>query len=502
MKNLQYISFLLIGLVSLSGCSDDPCDKFTAMVNRATVSQVIDQEHFDALLEKTLNDSTMVNCAFFQGSAITCKAVASAVQQITEAKRGHVTLDFECYQEALDPKNLNVKVYYERSGSMDGYIGKNSDFKDALFSMLVELDYHYGSSEFNWVDKSIVERENTEVESFINTLNKETVGLGRSGDTYLNDILEMILDDLEAKDMGILISDCIYSIDGTQTERLLNREQHLTQKVFLDRLKKGDLSCAVLRMEAPFTGWYYDKRGTNAHDVSLNNVLRPYFIWFFGQPEVLEDVFAKVKLENLTGYRNAYFLEWYQTPRPIDYSVMMSTERIGRFKPDRNMSDTKVIKGITGVESGKRDTLEGLFQFSVAMDLSSLTSTPDYLSDKSNYLVDEDFEIMEVKTFSDREIEVADRPLADGMNYTHLITVRTDERPAYLKELNIVLKRQVPGWVEKYSTLDDLNTDKRKEVQDKTFGLSYLIAGVNDAYKLHYRGNEYQIHLRVTIKKD
>lgn len=71
---------------------------------------------------------------------------------------------------------------------------------------------------------------------------------------------------------------------------------------------------------------------------------------------------------------------------------------------------------------------------------------------------------------------------------------------AIINDISISIKRKLPSWVSNASSTDDRCIATDTNEQTKTFGLSYFVAGISDAY--NYLANDKQnfttINIRVT----
>lgn len=127
----------------------------------------------------------------------------------------------EMKEEALPTPT--IKVYVENSGSMDGYVKGVTDFENAVYSYLSDLqlaDLGQKDSasfknrlELNYINSEVLTHK-SDVEEFIKKLEPKTFRMrgGNRNTSDISDILEKILERMESpNDISILISDCIFS---------------------------------------------------------------------------------------------------------------------------------------------------------------------------------------------------------------------------------------------------------------------------------------------------
>ena len=80
---------------------------------------------------------------------------------------------------------------------------------------------------------------------------------------------------------------------------------------------------------------------------------------------------------------------------------------------------------------------------------------------------------------------------------THFVTVSTTSIFT-TQDLKLELSNKIPAWVEQSNSVDDRNV---KDELDKTFGLSYLVQGVSEAYATQNPEQTYYLKIIITIKQ-
>jgi hypothetical protein len=379
---------------------------------------------------------------------------------------------------------------------MDGYVNGKTEFKGAIRDLLVLLKYRYDEDNIhlyfinNQIYKPIEQikgKQNAIVTSEIDLANfAQDIELRwRKGQekkswqsTNLNKIFRMILEKTDHNTISILFSDCIYSIHGsTNTIGLLQDEKSLTKDAFLTKWKndKVPLATTIVKMKSAFNGRYYPYTGDqNGYNIKRE---RPYYICVFAETNALKDFNKNIELKSGTieGFENKYSLMPDETDEAY-YSVLQSTENRGRFKVDRKNSTANYIHGITDIGLGRNG--ENL-QFAVAVDYSNLQVENDYLIDTENYTVStNNFFVKEVLPIDSVNIRANDRNLISQSNTTHLIILEAKTR--LVSDVSFALKKQIPDWI----TLSSTENDVSEEITNgKTFGLSYWVTGIAEAYQ-------------------
>jgi len=401
-------------------------------------------------------------------------------------------------EKTISPQNVAVNVYIENSGSMNGYINGNTEFKSAIQDMLVLLKYQYEEKNINlfFINSQIHPTNiDTNLAGFASALNAKSFKVGATASSNLNNVFRQVLDRTSRDTISILISDCIYSIKGNRTEDLLSDQKSLTKDAFLTKSKeKIQLTTTVVKLNSRFKGKYWDK---NEKATYLDNEQRPYYIAIIGSELAMQYFNSKIVFsrKEVEGYANKLVLSSVDYSTGIYYSVINSRTDFGRFKPSRDFSDKNSVRGIEDITP---DTRNGdKFSFSVAIDLSKLPLEDDYIANPKNYTVAEgDFAISKIARFNNDDLVPASatRILKSGNTPTHCITfVATSSK---YSDVQFSLKRQLPRWVATTSTEDD--TDARS-ITNKTFGFKYLMEGISEAYETTSQSSNY-FELQIKIK--
>lgn len=383
---------------------------------------------------------------------------------------------------AVSAKNVVVNVYIENSGSMNGYINGNTEFKSAIQDMLVLLKYQYEEKNINifFINSDIYPTNiDTDLAGFASALNAKSFKVGAVASSNLNNVFKQVLSKTAKDNISILISDCIYSIKGNKTEDLLSDQKNLTKDAFLTKSKEGmNLTTAVVKLNSKFKGNYWDK---NDKATVLNNEMRPYYISIIGSESVMNYFNSKIVFSKneVIGYENKLVLSSIDYSKGIYFSVINTKSDLGRFKPARDFSDKNSIKGIEAISSDSRNGDK--FIFSVALDLSKLPLEDDYIKNPKNYSIDEgDFKILKISKFDKEDLVPisATKIERSGNSPTHYITFLSTSKK--YTDLQFSLKKQMPKWVDETSTEDDTNI---KSIGSKTFGFKYLMEGISEAYQ-------------------
>ena len=429
----------------------------------------------------------------------------------TETPKAHDTIvESVCVEKPV------VNIYIENSGSMDGFVNGITSFKDAIGKLLAKLKHYYDEDNvqiyFIRNDKAKSKKEEklnvvkaceTDISNFANAIDvkwREDMP-NRGHNTNLNNIFKELLNRTDEKTITILFSDCIYSIGSGGVEDLLSHEKWTTYDAFLSHSKKnnGSLATSIIKMKSSFDGKYYPYTGDN-NAFKIKGEL-PYYICVLANQEVLADFNNKIKLGKgeIDGYDNKYVLAHSESAN-LYYSVLMATENKGRFKQNRNFSSSSYVHGIKDIDLKPNKHTDAPFTFAVALDMNNVDVEEDYLLDTRNYTLTEDnFKVARVEKVDKSIVNANDWQRIKDRNPTHIVVIEAKDMHWTNVNLGIALKKQVPGWIEDCSILDD--RDAAKLEGGKTFGLKYWIYGISEAYEELYPEDKNYYQVTITINK-
>ena len=392
--------------------------------------------------------------------------------------------------------NTFVNVYVENSGSMNGYINGSTEFKAAIQDLLVLLKYEYGEEKIKvfFINSDIHPTNlSTDLAGFASALNTKSFKVGDTGSSNLNSVFKQVLSKTSKNTMSILISDCIYSIQGSKTQELLSNQKSLTKDAFLSKSKTEKLATTIVKLKSKYNGNYWDM---NNKKTMLSSQPRPYYITIIGSDIAMTHFNSKIEIneEKVEGYESMFKLSTANTGDQLPYySVVTTLSDSGRFRPIKSSSDSKSVRGIEGIEMNERS--DNAFSFSVAVDFSDIPVENDYVVNASNYAITEgNFKVTNIQPYDKKVLSPmsANKIAKSSEIPTHIITLTATAKK--YTDVTISLKKQIPAWVYATSTDDDTTGDALKA---KTFGFKYLIEGIAEAYQTIAPSNNY---FETTIK--
>lgn len=370
-----------------------------------------------------------------------------------------------------------VNVYVENSGSMQGYVNGQTEFKGGIRELLVNLKNHFNADKIHlwFVNDTIYETQLLGgITELPDKMNPQSIKVGNTSWSKLDYVFKKVLSQVNTNTISVLFTDGIYSIDGLKSGSTVSAPRTLTKDAFWETSLKGNKSLytTVVKISSLFNGIYY-----NAFNQKITyNAQRPYYIFMVGSGERIKFINSRIKWEKFDGYKAHYML----TPA-IDYDVyytVLKSNSNASFKASRGNSNKNYIHGIENVKKHKGESGESNFTFSIAMDLSSLSLDESYLLNKVNYKINDDYEIVGISPYTEAKssLQKPDKEMIGDKTPTHVVTVRS---LGSYPSLTLQIIKRTPLWVEETSVEDDSDI---KNQQDQTFAFKHLVAGIEEAY--------------------
>lgn len=371
------------------------------------------------------------------------------------------------------------KLFFENSGSMNGYVNGQTRLKNTLHQLLTNFENYSLANDvrLNFLNTIVIHRPGG-ITSFINSLNQQTFSSagGNLGQTDMARIFRLVLENSSANDVSIMVSDCILSPGNVpNASEFLNNHRIQLSSFFSQKLNELEFNTMVLQLNTDFRGTYWDRRNNTT---PINGQDRPYYIWVFGKDQYLREL--KVVLEKTPLLQNDlaeshYFFLWDQSS--WNYQILPNP-KIGSFSISRSASRNS----IQNARAETKGNLSGVFQFSIGIDFSDFPLGESYFTDPRNYSVNSNYSIEVVPS--------------SNQKFTHILKLRTQNLRK--ETLEIKLLNQIPQWVEEVNLEDDSNILSPEQIGG-TFGLKYLFLGAHEGYLTHRSYGDYFLNLRIQI---
>ncbi len=394
------------------------------------------------------------------------------------------------------PEKFNINVFLENSGSMNGYLDDpNTQFKNSIYSLLTRLKLFDNSlglnlSLINKGDQLLYPNaSNSDVVKFKDILNPSSfkqISAGKTGESDLNDLINRSLTKSNKNNLSVFISDCIYSPGKNipdATQYLAEQKQGIFLN-FATELKKRDLAVIILQLFGNFKGTYYDHLNNKINIIS--SISRPYYIWFIGTENQINQIIRSKKLEEIDGgYKNKIIIQPIKNINQPKFKII-SKATSGTF--DKTELGKKIISGASS-SSGNQN--KGQFGFNVAVDFSESLQDSKYFLDTDNYKLSS-------KEYSITIEEIIDKTNPATLGFTHILKFKTSKLKDEILKIDIVGK--TPSWIYNSTSINDTKIQTDNSEKQRTFGLKYLIDGVCDAFYPKSNSNTVS-SISITIKK-
>lgn len=368
----------------------------------------------------------------------------------------------------------NIRIFMENSGSMDGYVNLNSEFKDALGKIIVKSANFCPSTNLYFVNNQIYDVQETalkgDVNNFVSQLNANNMKVGSTGSSNINKIFSLVLDKTGKDTISILFSDFVYSIKGTDVSSQVANAKNATMGAFMNAIKKDpDFATIILQCSSQFNGKYYDR---NDQPISYTGI-RPYYIFIMGSYEYLKYLDQKLELNKtntgIPGLLNKYLLSsktWSLDENTVQ-ALTTSYTNSQMIKPERNGYD---------IDYFRFDKNDSKWEFAYALGVNNLFIDSSYLTDINNYEIEpNDVQLIKAEYTKDpsaiNEVIQFTSPLVLQFGLA-----KTSQTP----NLKVRLSNIIPSWVSAANIADDLGAVPSPS---QTFAIGSLIEGVYEAFK-------------------
>lgn len=405
---------------------------------------------------------------------------SSETKEQTENQTGSVK------KAPIVPKERKIGkavFYLENSGSMFGYVSGFTQYVDVVSELAEKSEFADQKTprEFYFInggDKLKITPIGNNPAVLEKKLNAKGFNFGDVTKSNLNSMFQIALSKAKKDTISILISDGIYDIGKPQAPmNALATEGRETRSRFIERLGDGDLQTIMVKLYSHFDGYYFPVTGGR---IQIKQT-RPYYIWIFGETELLNEYFPEDYIKTLQGYSDmARFIKFNEFNIPYQVTAQ---NIIGTFifdKKDKNKLDNV-----------RQDRNGQGFQFSFATDFSSLPYSDSYFQTTDNYSCSNDnYKVTSVTKIKKKIYEVT------SFTPTHLITVFTDRSP--FCKLQVSLNNVIPKWINETNTNSE--TDIREDTSH-TFGFKFLTKAISEAY-LHKNKSKNIANFTFEIKRN
>lgn len=379
------------------------------------------------------NSSTFFRKSLVLGLLVLILAIISSCGQ-----KYYIKVKNPASQEALTLKP-NLNIFIENSGSMNGYVQNQSDFRDDLYAYVDRLSKEANKTNLYYINSQVIPiHEN--IENFFAGLNATSFKAAGGNHTQSDivDMMKFMLNRSSNNTVTLFASDCILDLQGNTKEFLGLKKTTLSSILSDYKVKHPGFGFRILCLESNYDGFLFP---SNKSVVKVSGK-RPYYIWIFGPSNLIGKLTKEVP-DKIFG---KHYLH------SIAYSDVSSVPNmIGKTKG--NISNNGIIE----IKSSNP-------KFDVYANFSRTLLDDKVLQDKRNY---------DLSPFL--EIESIDKINYKESRYSHIIHLRLRHASKASNTKISLKKNSVPSWV------DDLN-DESGDRAKTTCGIKSLITGIKEAF--------------------
>lgn len=383
-----------------------------------------------------------------------------------------------------------VRIYVENSGSMDGFVTLNTQFKNALGHLIAKADGYYDNTRLFFVNSDIYDAPICQdLNTFVLHLNTTSMKVGHTGSSDLNHIFKLLLDHTANDTVSVLVSDCIYDVQDVGN--LLSAASSSTTGTFMKAIRryqeKGkDFGVIIMQMESLFQGYHYE-----GNVPMMYYGKRPYYIIMMGGKDQLADMNAHMELENtstgLPGLQHKYMLSSEKTWLLDGMTARVLTSGFSNARRIHPAHDRLNIHNI--VTDQEKDDL----RFAFGLGVEQLFCDRSYLLDTANYeVLPEQYHITSLT-------DKAKFSESDYFIHPVVMQLAVSNTQGYAPEITVKLKNQIPAWVKKCSYNKHLNG---YPAPHQSYALYELVEGIYGAFH-NVRGTTDPdlFHLKINVRQ-
>lgn len=354
---------------------------------------------------------------------------------------GKIVLDWDSSDNILTlPDTICLNIYVENSGSMNGYMCKGSNLKDAVYDYVSDLKKNTKKCNLFYINSQIIPC-NVTLDNYIKNLTPASFANagGNLKDTDLRKIFNLIMNRQESNTVSVFVSDCILDLPDSATDFFGNCQVSVKNTFNEAIVKNPNLGVEIMRLHSKFDGYWYC--GKNKQ--KLDGVKRPYYIWVIGDKNILAMLNEKVPIVKIIGGVDDYCA--YSTSQLISFDIAQKYYAV-------NHSGKINVEVLADLRPSLQEEslLENVYQYSPENPAQT--------------------KVMSVRPIS-----------KSGSKYSHVIALELLS-PQTLKTASISLNYpKIAQWVK----LANDSTGIYENSVGKTTGILNLIQGVADAYRDH-----------------
>ena len=380
-----------------------------------------------------------MNKKFFIPIGLGILLVVFVISQIIPP--GKIVLEWESPTHSnVLPDSIELNVFVENSGSMDGYMCSGSNLKDAVYDYISNIKKYTTACHLYYVNSQIIQCD-VSLDNYIKDLSPQSFARagGNRGNTDLRDIFKKVLSNHAKNNVTVFVSDYILDIPQSATDYFGNCQVSI-KNTFSDAIiNNPNLGVQIVKLQSKFDGFWFCGHNKQL----LNNTMRPYYIWIIGDKSILSMLNKKAPISNVLGGIQNYCA--YSTSRDISFDITKKRYAVNH---------------------------QGKILVEVLANLSGALQEETIYEDINNYNLSnpQQINIQSVKSISSKA----------GL-YSHVLNIEL-MNPQNLKKVELSFSYpDLAEWVKQSNDSTGIYANS----VDKTTGLLYLVQGVAGAFKDH-----------------
>lgn len=385
------------------------------------------------------------------------------------------------------PTLKKVTFYLENSESMFGYVNGNNEYIKVISELSSKSDFVSDRvvKEFFLINGKtpLSVKPLGDISSKLNSvLSVEGFNIGKTNSSELNEMLKKAMENSGNGKISIFISDGIFDINqkSGNVDKYLTLESGVTKANFIKRLSgSSSFETLLIKLNSNFNGKYFYASRSGYEKI---NQKRPYYIWVFGDSQLVNKYFSESFINQSLVGRTDY-LRFMKLGSPLLKSrIIKGVNRKGEF--DIEKDNPNIIKEAYKDKAGK-------FSFSFAVDFNSLPFSEVYLTDKNNFSIDNtNYEIGFIQKVNDTHRSFL--PTKNKLDASHIITLICKSNKTHIGSIYVKLKYTLPKWINTSLAVETVQSPL-------TFGFDKLTSGISDAY-IVYNQNKSLAEFKFQIK--
>ena len=365
----------------------------------------------------------------------------------------------------------NLNVYLEISGSMKGYMpkqtGRSTGFQKEMASLFSWFVTSVDSKSKNFYgikdDQTTLEFESKD--DVASKISRADFDFGKT--TTLPDLVEKIIKKNNQEDVSIIVSDFLYS-----PPNVLNLEGTLNVRLREMFLKRPEMALSVYAFKSDYSGKFYTVSNKVVENCCSDK--RPYYVWVLGKQSLVEQI-DKLISEKVKFSEELHIGKKYEK---VEGEILAQSGRNPESLWQRKSNCTNIIAEAKYISEEEKLT------YTIGLNLSELPKQHqdlEYL--KVNLLVrspNSKSNITKVYTYKEFEPKIAKEDVVLAKKYTHFVEIETYSVDIPCKaSLNLELKNSLPTWINDWNTESDETDAERNE---KTVLLKRVLSGIQEAH--------------------